>query len=197
LNQLSGYKKYFKEAFGSEEIAPERVAKAIADYERTRMSGNSPWDRWKYGGQVDAVSEKVKLGDELFFGKASCNQCHLGDNFTDSLFHNLGIGWDPVSQDFKDPGRYAVSKEDKDKGAFKTPTVRDVTKHAPYMHDGSVATLRDVVEHYNKGGNPNPYLDPKMQPLKLTAENVDALVAMMEALEGEGYMDSEPAQFPQ
>lgn len=196
LSQIKGYGKYFKEAFGTEEITKERVAKAIADYERTRMSGNSPWDRWKNGDQ-SAVSDEVKKGDELFLGKASCNQCHLGQNFTDSNFHNLGIGWDPKAKKFADDGRYVVTKNEADRGAFKTPTLRDVSKHPPFMHDGSIPTLREVVLHYDKGGNRNPHLDPKMSPLKLTAAEVNALVRFMEALNGEGYMDTAPAAFPQ
>ncbi len=197
LSGIEGYGKYFEEAFGSPEITGERVAKAIADYERTRMSGNSSWDRFKVGRQEDAVSDQVKLGDELFFGKAGCNQCHLGQNLTDSRFHNLGVGWDPETESFADEGRYVVTKEDKDLGAFKTPSVREVTKRAPYMHDGSVATLREVLELYNDGGHPNPHLDPKIEPLNLTDEEIDALVAFMEALEGEGYQDTPPSTFPQ
>lgn len=197
LSKIQGYRKYFKEAFGTEEITKERVAKAIADYERTRMSGNSPWDRWKKNRDESAVSAEVKKGDELFFGKAGCNQCHLGQSLTDSLFHNLGIGWDPKAKKFADEGRYAVTKKKEDRGAFKTPGLREVTKHPPYMHDGSIPTLREVVEHYNKGGNKNPYLDPKMKALKLTRDEVDALVKFMDALEGEGYRDRGPVAFPQ
>ncbi len=197
LRQIKGYSGYFKEAFDTEEITKERVAKAISDYERTRMSGNSPYDRWKKGRDENAVSEKVKKGDELFFGKASCNQCHLGQNFTDSLFHNLGIGWNPATKKFADDGRYLVTKKAADRGAFKTPTVRDATKHPPFMHDGSLKTLREVVEHYNKGGIRNPYLDRKIERLRLSPDEVGALVAMMEALEGEGYQDTAPTAFPQ
>ncbi len=197
LRRIKGYAKYFKEAFGTEEITKERVAKAIADYERTRMSGNSPWDRWRYARDENAVSEKVKAGHELFFDKAACNQCHLGQNFTDSLFHNLGIGWDSQAKKFADEGRYLITRNEADRGAFKTPTVRDVTKHPPYMHDGSIPTLREVVQHYNKGGNPNPKLDPKIKSLDLNAEEIDALVAFMEALNGEGYQDVPPTAFPQ
>ena len=94
LKAVKGYAKYFKEAFGTEEVSIERVTKAIADYERTRMSGNSPWDKWRKGGDTNAVSQEVKRGHELFFGNAFCNNCHLGQNFTDSKFHNLGVGWD-------------------------------------------------------------------------------------------------------
>jgi cytochrome c peroxidase len=195
IEGIKGYAKYFEEAFGSPGITKDRIAKAIADYERTRMSGNSPYDRWKAGDE-SAVSDEVKLGDRLFFDKAGCNQCHLGYNFTDSLFHNLGVGFDPETGEFKDVGRSAVTNQESDTGAFKTPTVREVTKRAPYMHDGSIATLREVVELYDDGGEANPYLDPKIKPLGLTAEEIDALVAMMESLEGEGYMDQAPASFP-
>lgn len=198
LSEVKSYGRYFKEAFGDERITPDRVAKAIADYERTRMSGNSPWDRWQRNKDQTAVSEQVKRGHELFFfGKAACNQCHLGQNFTDSSFHNLGVGWDPVARKFKDEGRFAVTKEEKDRGAFKTPTLRDVSRHAPYMHDGSQKTLREVVEYYNKGGTPNETLDANIKPLNLTPDEVDALVAFMEALDGEGYQDEAPKAFPQ
>jgi cytochrome c peroxidase len=197
LAKIGGYRPYFKEAFGGAEITKERVAKAIADYERTRMSGNSAWDRWKKNRDEGAVAAEVKKGDELFFGKAGCNQCHLSENFTDSSFHNLGIGWDAKTKKFADDGRYGVTKKDADRGAFKTPTVRDVSKHPPYMHDGSLATLQAVVEHYNKGGNRNPNLDLKLKPLNLAREEMDALVKFMEALDGEGYMDKAPEAFPQ
>jgi cytochrome c peroxidase len=196
LCEIEAYKPYFKEAFGDDAITKERVAKAIADYERTRMSGNSPWDRWKRNKDQAAVSAEVKRGDELFFGKAECNQCHLGQNFTDSLFHNLGIGWDEKGKKFTDQGRGAVSKKREDTGAFKTPGLREVDKHAPYMHDGSIATLRDVVLHYNKGGERNPYLSPKLKKLNLGEAEIDALVKFMEALSGEGYRDTAPAAFP-
>lgn len=201
LSGIKGYAEYFKEAFGSEEVTLERVTKAIADYERTRMSGNSPWDRWRAGDR-DAVSDAVKKGHRLFHGNAFCNNCHKGPNFTDSDFHNLGVGWDEKTQMFADEGRYAVTKEEKDKGAFKTPSIRDVTKRAPYMHDGSIKTLREVVKLYSKGGIPNPHLDRKIdrrfaEQLDLTEEQVDQLVAFMEALDGEGYQDTAPTSFPQ
>lgn len=204
LTRVTSYAPYFEEAFGSPAITKERVAKAIADYERTRMSGNSPWDRWRYNRDEHAVSAQVKEGHELFNGKASCAQCHLGNNFTDAQFHNIGIGWDPVTQAFTDEGRWVATKElpadrrrESDRGAFKTPTLREVTRHAPYMHDGSLATLREVVEFYNRGGVKNPWLDPKIKPLQLTEAEIDALVAFMTALEGEGYQDTPPTSFPQ
>ncbi|HVB39048.1 MAG TPA: cytochrome c peroxidase [Vicinamibacterales bacterium] len=185
LSGIKGYAPYFQEAFGSPAVTKERVVHAIADFERTVMSGNSPYDRWRLKHDDSAVSDAVKRGYDLFFGKAGCNQCHLGDNFTDNRFHNIGVGWDPATKTFKDEGRYAISHQDADHGAFKTPMLRDVALHPPYMHDGSSATLEDVVEHYNKGGDPNPYLDPKIKPLHLTDQEVHDLVAMMEALTGD------------
>ncbi|HLG18745.1 MAG TPA: cytochrome c peroxidase [Bdellovibrionota bacterium] len=195
-SQVSGYKKYFKEAFGSEDVSIDRIKRAIADYERTRMSGNSAYDRF-IDGDKSALSAEAQTGMDLFFGKAECNQCHLGQNLSDSLFHNLGIGWNPKSKKFADQGRIVVSKKKEDLGAFKTPTVRDVTKHPPYMHDGSIRTLREVVDHYNKGGHKNPQLSPKIRPLHMNEKEVAAIVAFMESLDGEGYMDKAPASFPQ
>ncbi|GJM25742.1 MAG: hypothetical protein DHS20C16_21570 [Phycisphaerae bacterium] len=201
LNEIKPYAAYFKEAFGTPEVTKDRVAKAIADYERTRMSGNSAFDKWQENRFEDGYVESredaiIKKGFELFNGKAECNQCHLGQNFTDSLFHNLGIGWDAKEKKHADIGRYEISKKDEDKGAFKTPSLRDVTKHPPYMHDGSIKTLKEVVEHYNKGGDANPHLSKKIKKLNLTDEEVVLLVKFMEALDGEGYMDVEPKTFP-
>jgi len=202
---VPGYRKYFAESFGTDAITKERIAQAIADYERTRMSGNSPYDRWRRTRDASAVPAEVKQGHELFFGKAACVQCHVGSRFTDNNFHNIGIGWDEKTKGFSDEGRYQTTKGtinegfgEADRGAFKTPTLREVNRRAPYMHDGSVATLREVVEYYNRGGNRNPHLDPKMpaKPLGLTPAEIDALVAMMKALDGEGYADTAPTSFP-
>jgi cytochrome c peroxidase len=201
LAAIPGYGKYFQEAFGDSQVTIERVTKAIADYERTRMSGNSPWDRWRAGDE-DAVSDDVKKGHRLFFGNAFCNNCHLGQNFTDSKFHNLGVGWDAEAGKFADEGRFKVSQDEADKGAFKTPSLRDISKRAPYMHNGSIKTLREVVELYHKGGVPNPYLDRKIdrrfaEQLDLSEQQIVQLVKFMEALDGEGYQDEAPTDFPQ
>jgi cytochrome c peroxidase len=223
IRSVDGYRPYFAEAFGDEEINIDRIAKAISDYERTRFSGNSPWDRWQAEPDpedaaidIDAVTEmdgtihlerleltdgkhvsgEVKLGHYVFFEKAFCNQCHLGPTLSDSGFHNLGVGWNAETEAFEDWGRHVVTQKDEDRGAFKTPTLREVSLRAPYMHDGSIATLREVVELYNRGGEKNPWLSAKVEELNLTDREIDALVAFMEALEGEGYQDTAPELFP-
>ncbi len=202
LRRIEGYAPYFKEAFGSPRITKERVAHAIADYERTLMSGNSFYDRWQAERFEDDFEDtpetrKLEKAHDLFFGKAACSRCHLGQNFTDSDFWNLGVGYDPKTKTFDDIGRYKVSGKLYDKGAFKTPTLREVTKHPPYMHDGSHKTLREVIEFYNQGGIPNPHQTGRIFPLKLTDEEIDLLVFFLESLEGEGYMDTAPEAFPQ
>jgi cytochrome c peroxidase len=197
LARIQGYRPYFREAFGTDAITKERVAQALADYERTRVSGNSPYDRWRFNRDQSAVPAAAKLGHDLFFDKANCIQCHVGSNFTDTRFHNIGIAWDPRRRTFADEGRFVVTKREADRGAFKTPTLREVAKRAPYMHDGSMATLREVVEFYNNGGRRNPNLSVRIQPLALTPAEVDALVAFLESLSGEGYQDTAPTRFPQ
>lgn len=201
LAAINGYAMYFKEAFGSEEVTIDRITKAIADYERTRMSGNSAWDRY-VAGDRSALSKDAQKGRRLFFGDGFCNNCHKGPNLTDGDFHNIGVGWDAEKKEFADLGRYDFTKEEKDKGAFKTPGLRDVSKHAPYMHDGSVKTLAETVELYSKGGVPNPQLDRKIdrrfaERLDFSKEQINQLVAFMESLDGEGYQDTAPKTFPQ
>jgi len=196
LSAMQGYRPYFVEAFGSADITQERVATALSEYVRTRMSGNAPYDRWSYAGDAGAMSAEAKRGSEIFSFRGRCEVCHAGFNFSDGRFHNIGVGWDEQSRSFRDEGRFAVSHVERDRGAFKTPGLRDVSRHAPYMHDGSLATLRDVVEFYNKGGVRNPNLSARVRPLGLTPQEVDALVAFLRALDGEGYQDQPPKSFP-
>jgi cytochrome c peroxidase len=196
VGRVEGYRPYFAEAFGDNEVTKERVVKALADFERTQMSGGSPWDVWRERRDESAVSDEVKQGHAIFFGKGGCNQCHLNQNFTDSRFHNIGIGWDPGAGRFGDEGRYQVTDDPADLGAFKTPTLRDVARRAPYMHDGSLPTLRAVVEHYNRGGIRNPNLSARLTPLGLTDAEIDALVAFLNALTGTTPAATAPASFP-
>jgi cytochrome c peroxidase len=196
ISDVQGYGPYFEEAFGTGTITAEQVAEAIADYVRTRVSGNAPYDR-KNAGDSTAVSETVKRGEDLFFDKARCNLCHMNGNFTNGKFHNLGIGWDPSTNTFRDPGRILVTGRPNDRGAFKVPGLRDVSHRGPYMHDGSLQTLRDVVDFYNRGGIVNPCLAPQIRPLNLSDAESAALVAFLESLSGEGYQDTPPRSFPQ
>jgi len=197
LARIAGYRPYFKEAFGDDEITAGRVAAAIADYERTRMSGNAPYDRWRFNHERNAVSPQAQRGFDLFYDKARCAQCHAGSNFTDSKFWNEGIGWQPQLMQFTDEGRFLVTGDRSDHGAFKTPGLRDVGRHPPYMHDGSLPTLTSVVNFYNLGGNANPYKTRRLVPLGLTPDEVDAIVAFLRTLEGQGYQDTAPTHFPQ
>jgi cytochrome c peroxidase len=195
LSRIAGYAPYFERAFGDARVTPQRVASALADYQRTRMSGNSAWDRWQ-SGDARALSPAARRGWELFTGDARCSRCHFGPNLTDRAFHSLGIGWDATSKRYTDEGRGAITGRPADRGAFKTPTLRDVARHPPYMHDGSLPTLRDVVLFYKRGGVKNPHLDTQIRPLRLSSTDVDALVAFLEALNGEGFIDRVPSAFP-
>jgi cytochrome c peroxidase len=186
---IEGYKPYFRDAFGGEEVTIDRIAKAIASYERTVLSGNSAWDRFIYGGDKTALNESAQRGLTLFEGKALCTRCHVGFNLTDGIFHNLGVGMSAADPDL---GRFNETKVEKDKGAFKTPTLRDISRTAPYMHDGSVKTLEEVVELYNKGGEPNTWLDTKMEPLNLTDSEKKDLVEFLKALDGDWAVPEEP-----
>ena len=144
LDRIEGYASYFDRAFGDRSITSVRVASALADYQRTRMSGNSAWDRWERG-DARALSLSARRGLDLFTGDAQCSRCHYGPNFTDGSFHNVGLGWDASLHRYADEGRATITGRPVDRGAFKTPTLRDVARHPPYMRDGSLATLRDVV----------------------------------------------------
>ena len=196
INSIKGYKKLFSDVYGESKLTKENVGRAIATFQRTLISGNSPFDRFDYDGDQKAISESAKRGKNLFFDKARCNLCHMGTNFSDEKFHNIGIGWD--DSDTLDLGRYRVSKNEKDLGAFKTPTLREITKTAPYMHDGRFATLEDVIKHYNKGGVKNPFLDNQVIPLNLSDSEIKDLLSMLRSLEGEGWQHVKtPTEFPQ
>jgi cytochrome c peroxidase len=203
LAKVPGYTEQFEKVFGTP-VTLDGMAKAIATFERVAaLSGNSPFDKYN-AGDLKALSDSEKRG-LILFGltlettdefktdavrqKAKCTLCHQGFNFTDEQFHNLGIGFDVKTGKFADLGRWAIDpiggKCDTDIGSFKTPTVRDIAHTAPYMHDGSLATLEQVMDHYDKGGTPNPSLDPDMKPLKLTAQEKSDVIAFMKALSGE------------
>jgi len=176
------YVEAFREAFAGEgAITEQHLAQAIASFERTILSGNSPYDRYVNGDKT-AMSESAVRGYGLFLGKAKCASCHVSFNFTDEIYHNLGtgsLGKNP------DQGRFAISKLDGHQGAFKTPTLREVANTAPYMSDGSLQTLEEVIEYYDKGCRPNQWLSPKIKALNLTAQEKTDLVEFLKALSGE------------
>jgi cytochrome c peroxidase len=195
LRAIPGYRQRFRQVFQTEAFTIDHVAQAIATFERTILSGDSPYDRYQAGDRGALSPEQVR-GMGLFFGKAGCARCHRGFNFTDEAYHNSGVGMDRPNPDL---GRCTVTKQAKDRGAFKTPTLREIDHTAPYMHDGSLTTLEEVVEHYNQGGIHNPYLDARIEPLQLTEPEKKELVAFMKALSGKGWQqvkEPKPQEFP-
>ena len=174
------YRSEFREAFGREPNADD-LARALASYVRTILSGDSRYDQY-VAGTREALDDTERLGLEVFRGKGNCVTCHLGPNLTDERFHNTGVGYSGGR--FEDDGRFAVSGQESERGAFKTPTLRNVALTAPYMHDGSLATLEDVIDDYNNGGTPNPYLDREIRKLGLTEAEKAALAAFMRTLTG-------------
>ncbi|MCH8244166.1 MAG: cytochrome-c peroxidase [Planctomycetes bacterium] len=183
LKREKDYRELFQTALGSAEgrINADNMAKALASYVRTILSGDAPVDRYM-NGERDALSKRAREGLRIFRGKGNCTACHLGPNFTDEHFHNTGVAW----RDGKllDSGRFEVTSKQQDRGKFKTPTLREIDRTAPYMHDGSIATIEEVIEYYDRGGNPNPYLDVELRVLRLTAEEKEALLQFLRALSG-------------
>jgi cytochrome c peroxidase len=204
LQKIADYPPLFRSAFGDERVTIDRIAQAIASFERTLVDVEAPIDRFA-AGDAKAIPEAAQRGWVLYNGKARCNNCHgyvaSFPLLTDELFHNIGVAAKDVNfeelarqaQDHPEElaklthaeglnqlGRFLVTKEQKDIGAFKSPQLRNVALTAPYMHDGSEKTLRDVIEFYDRGGNPNPWLDGGMRPLGLSEQEKADLVALME-----------------
>ena len=171
------YVQGFDASFG-EPPSRERLADALATFVRAQVLGGSPVDHFR-AGKRDALTAAERSGLWLFESRGGCWRCHSGPNFSDEDFHNTGVGIETGSPD---PGRSAVTGDAADTGAFKTPTLRGLALTAPYMHDGSLATLAEVVEFYRKGGHPNPHLDPAMGPIEMTDQDAANLVAFLEAL---------------
>lgn len=213
LRGIPAYTAEFNAVFPGSGVTIGNVGKAIASFERAVVTGPTPFDyvdalkpfadlepedledlkaddpeafaqyeQLQQGAADNPMSESALRGMSLFFSKeVGCSNCHVGANLADEKYHNLGIG---MEADDPDLGRYAETKEEKDKGAFKTPTIRNVALSAPYMHDGSLKTLEEVVEHYAKGGTKNQWLSDKMTPLKLTAQQKVDLVEFMRSVTG-------------
>jgi cytochrome c peroxidase len=180
VSGISAYQKEFKAVFGEGPITVDQVADAIACFERTVVTTDSRFDRYVRGDH-NALTKLEKEGLEIFNGKGHCTACHWGPYFSDGRFHNLGIpAKDPKNPDV---GRYAITKDPRDMGAFKTPTVRDAARRPPYLHDGSEKTLESLIDFYDRGGGKDPNLDPLMVPLGLSKHEKAALVAFIKALD--------------
>lgn len=217
IRNSKDYDGLFEQAFGKR-VSLDLFGEAIAAYERTILSANSPFDRWYYGQDAEAMSTSAQRGFALFVGKGGCAECHeIGDKFalfTDNDFHNTGIGYfntfgpkdgvvevylapgisgtvtreaiDKVGHEKpKDIGRYEVTLNTNDRWKYKTPMLRNIALSAPYMHEGSLRTLLDVVNFYNRGGLQNPWLDSRLKPLGMTADEIQDLVSFLESLTGD------------
>ena len=169
-------------------LSVDDISRALASYVRTILSGNAPFDRFVNGDQR-ALSSAQQKGLVIFRTKGNCIACHVGPTFTDERLHNTGIAWRPsggpgAAGRYLDEGHFGVSGSENDRGRFKTPTLREVDRTSPYMHDGSKATLEDVVNFYDDGGRPNPNLDVEIRPLGFTVEEKRALVSFLRSLSG-------------
>ena len=193
IKSNDGYKTMFAKAYPGEPISETTLSKAIAAYERTVISDNSPFDRW-LKGDANALTTQQVEGFKVFVGKGNCTACHSGANLTDNGFHNLGLAsWGKAEPDM---GRYGIRPVAALKGAFKTPTVREVARTGPYFHDGSASTLMDVVEHYDRGGDVKTNLSTNIKPLNLSKAEKEALVTFMGGLSSPFLVASVP-ELPQ
>jgi len=232
----SYYQTAFQSVFGvsAAKVTIDHVAKAIASFERTLVAGNSPFDRYYFKGQTDALTEAQQRGFQLFIGQGRCVSCHTIEQdhalFSDGRFHNIGIGINQIQQDVprlasafleakskggevdvmvltdkksSELGRFAVTDELSQIGAFKTPTLRNIALTAPYMHDGSLKTLKEVMDHYNNGGATKPgdhvndFLSGGIRPLNLIDSQLDDLVEFMNALTSDQYAVTKSANSSQ
>jgi cytochrome c peroxidase len=176
----SSYRSRFRTAFDAEPSL-ELIARALASYLRTIVDGDSAFDRFAAGNE-SALTASARRGLTLFHGKAGCGQCHSGPNLTDELFHNTGVAW--RTGVLSDQGRTGVTSAPADRGAFKTPTLREISRTAPYMHDGSLTSLSQVLEYYDGGGAKSPSLDPKLRALHLSSMEKTDLAAFLNSLTG-------------
>lgn len=191
LSEIKGYVDLFNKAYPGEGISKTTITKAIATFERTAISKDSPFDKYMEGDKT-AISESAQRGFGLFVGKAQCAVCHSGFNFSDNGFHNIGVKNLTESEDL---GRYAVVPLPSMKGAFKTPTLRDIALSAPYMHNGMYKTLEEVIDHYDRKGDDKTNLSPNMQgpePLNLSAEEKKDLVEFLKSLTGKPVLVTLP-----
>ncbi|HWX01364.1 cytochrome-c peroxidase [Collimonas sp.] len=222
IKALPDYQHLFESAFNGREVGRETIGTALASYERTLLSGNSRFDRWRYGQVKTAINDNEQAGFRIFSGKANCIACHSMDKnsalFTDGKFHNTGIGWLSSAENARmtyrvqlapglnvtmdartlqsvseaasnDAGRYEVTRNVVDRGSYRTPTLRNIALTSPYMHDGSLSALEQVVEFYDRGGIDNPDKDVLLQPLHLSSDEKRDLLAFLRTLTGENVKE--------
>lgn len=180
LSQEGEYPAHFEAVYGRE-VDEAALANALAAFVRGLTVGNSPVDRFR-DGDVASLSPSEEAGLWLYEGRGRCWECHNGPNFSDGSFHNTGIG---VTGEAPEVGRYFATEVEVDRGAFRTPGLRMLTKTGPYMHDGSLATLEEVVEFYRRGGNANSHLSRRIKPIRLSDDDAANLVAFLKALSRE------------
>lgn len=192
VQSIPGYAPLFTAAFGDSKVTIDRIADAIASFERTVVSADSPYDRY-LAGDRRAMTRAALRGKKLFNGKAKCAQCHTGPTFSDGRFHNVGVG---LQRRVQDLGRFDVTKQESDRGAFKTPTLRNLGGSFPYMHDGSQATLAEVIDYFDKGGFGNQWLSADIKPLGLTSREKRDLLAFLGSLDGTNMIVEPPEEFP-
>lgn len=180
LKANEAYRRLFQRSFGTTNVLPANLARALASYQRSLVAANAPFDRYRLLDDASALSPAAQRGLLLFRGKARCAQCHEGSLFSDQKFHNTGVNWGKPPLDL---GRFEQTGRDEDRGAFKTPTLRNLSFTAPYMHDGSLRTLEEVVDFYDRGGQPNPHLDPALRPLSLASDEKSALIEFLRSLD--------------
>ena len=180
LNAVPEYRRDFQSVFNSGPSL-DNVARAVAAFERTLVTPNARFDQYMSGNKK-ALTDQEKRGLIVFFGRGACSECHKGANFTDNLYHNLGST--AVKGNPDDQGRFEITGKVEDRGAFKTPSIRNITLTAPYMHDGSSVTLEDVVELYDRGGGGDPNKDKLIYKLNLTKDEKSDLVAFLKTLDG-------------
>ncbi|MBR1218873.1 c-type cytochrome [Bradyrhizobium sp. U87765 SZCCT0131] len=186
LSAAPGYADAFARAYGDSKVTRPRIEQALATYQRTIVAGEAPFDRWIMGDD-NAIGAQAKRGFALFNGKANCAACHSGPSFTDGSFHDIGTA---TGDDIGRGQMFPTSV--KLRYAFKTPTLRDVARRPPYMHDGSAATLREVIDLYDRGGIDRPSRSPEIKPLGLTGEEKADLIAFLQTLDGAPVTPSPP-----
>ena len=192
LNKVPKYRAHFQRAFKAD-ATPENVEMALAAFLRTLKSGNAPWDKFEAGDQ-NAVSKDAQKGFEVFKNNG-CTLCHVPPLYTDFMYHNVGVGSDKPEAE-RDHGQKVATKDEKDEGKFKTPSLRDITDTGPYFHDGSIATLEEAVDFMAAGGKKNPNLDQNLKPHKLKPADKKAVMAFLESLQGEHTYTAAPAELP-